>query len=404
MSLHFSIINLSTTHQHQLSNFLSELDSANELQVWCKAYPPMASNWCGKISLPGDQFIEDVNITDPTLPGLCDQLGSTLEFLSLVEIFKLPAVMILRTGCSVWTHNDTTQNWFSDKLISSRLSSVPNAQAGIGILARGDSPRDNSQSTITEVLFSMIEEPANEFRVQATFLCSSKLEANLQDNDTNEEVTVVLGGPPAAGNENNSQNIFDLAQEQRRRTSGRGGVGVAAAAAFMSPRPSTPASGVENQRRIAPVEGSSLRRKYEAAHTTSPISSIERFPNSMFFQTQDSLPASQSQTILSQEESSALETANREMISRIVMAGMRLYGHQQRRKGEITQEDLPNEIDATGGSPQDEYKLIYHQTYKATIFALRTSIRSVSLQAHIERVREIVDNLLSLFCSQQLPG
>jgi hypothetical protein len=50
----------------------------------------------------------------------------------------------------------------------------------------------------------------------------------------------------------------------------------------------------------------------------------------------------------------------------------------------------------------EEYKLIYHQTYKAAVFAFRRNIQSTNLYAEPEKLRDTVDELLALFCGDPL--
>ncbi|KAJ9622487.1 hypothetical protein H2203_006712 [Taxawa tesnikishii (nom. ined.)] len=47
----------------------------------------------------------------------------------------------------------------------------------------------------------------------------------------------------------------------------------------------------------------------------------------------------------------------------------------------------------------DEYRLIYHQTYKGACFTFRTRMGEEPLQPWSDKVRETVDRLLALFCS-----
>jgi hypothetical protein len=58
------------------------------------------------------------------------------------------------------------------------------------------------------------------------------------------------------------------------------------------------------------------------------------------------------------------------------MAGMRLYGLQSRKKTERSQ-GSPIVLDETAPgaiSQDDEYKLVYHQTYKGAVFAFVSNI------------------------------
>ncbi|KAI9685618.1 MAG: hypothetical protein M1822_004476 [Bathelium mastoideum] len=109
---------------------------------------------------------------------------------------------------------------------------------------------------------------------------------------------------------------------------------------------------------------------------------------------------------------SLLEERNKETISRVVMAGMRLYGlsyrtrrSESRRQSvapdaqpENGRDGLPNPVEA------DSYKLVYHQTYKSAVFAFRQYLRDEMLHTQMERVREVVDRLLAVFCCDPLEG
>ena len=106
---------------------------------------------------------------------------------------------------------------------------------------------------------------------------------------------------------------------------------------------------------------------------------------------------------------STIEQDNRNALSRIVMAGMRMYGLSQRKKSSRSRAGselpLPNtEPPQAQAEEEDEYKLVYHQTYKAAAFAVRRQIGSMVLGQTV--LRDIVDRLLAIFCSDPLgdPG
>ncbi|KAH0558526.1 hypothetical protein GP486_004814 [Trichoglossum hirsutum] len=67
-----------------------------------------------------------------------------------------------------------------------------------------------------------------------------------------------------------------------------------------------------------------------------------------------------------------VDMRNKELLSRIVMAGMRMYGLQQQRKASKSR-DVPEGSASIGSHTTletDEYKLVYHQTFKGACFAL----------------------------------
>lgn len=84
-----------------------------------------------------------------------------------------------------------------------------------------------------------------------------------------------------------------------------------------------------------------------------------------------------------------IEQQNRSALSRIVMTGMRIYGLQQKKGREASRPD-----------DDDEYKLIYHQTFKGALFAFRTYISSKLINQ--EAMRDTVDRLLVIFCNDPL--
>ena len=72
------------------------------------------------------------------------------------------------------------------------------------------------------------------------------------------------------------------------------------------------------------------------------------------------------------------EARNKQSVSRIVMAGLRMHGLQQEKRvtalhkagsGESKPSSLPEQEDGREDTENSEFKSVYHQTYKATLFA-----------------------------------
>ncbi|KAL8697314.1 MAG: hypothetical protein Q9201_007179 [Fulgogasparrea decipioides] len=96
-----------------------------------------------------------------------------------------------------------------------------------------------------------------------------------------------------------------------------------------------------------------------------------------------------------------IEKQNKGALSRIIMAGMRMYGYQQQRKKPISgASDSQCQISATTTADQDEYKAIYHQTFKAASFVFRESWMERALGQ--EALRDTVDVFLNKFCQDPL--
>jgi hypothetical protein len=105
---------------------------------------------------------------------------------------------------------------------------------------------------------------------------------------------------------------------------------------------------------------------------------------------------------------------NKNALSRLIMAGMRMYGLQQRKKptastGSRAASETPSTNAPTAstcqpqpGQPKDEdqYKLVYHQTLKAASFALRAHMSRTAIGQ--DAMRDTVDRLLAIFCTDPL--
>ena len=103
---------------------------------------------------------------------------------------------------------------------------------------------------------------------------------------------------------------------------------------------------------------------------------------------------------LPSQNANAMERQNKSLISRIIMAGMRMYGLKQ-RKNIVQRTDSITEDGSAALSNKneelEEYKLVYHQTLKAAIFAFRRQICRRVLTA--DDLQDNIDRLLAMFCS-----
>ena len=107
----------------------------------------------------------------------------------------------------------------------------------------------------------------------------------------------------------------------------------------------------------------------------------------------------------------AIEAKNKDIISRIVMAGMRLYGLSQsktRRKPRTSSGaaspalDVDFEEQDAERKQDEEYKLVYHQVFKGVCFSFRSHIAAKALQVHSEALQEAADKLLAMYCTDPL--
>ncbi|MCJ1312059.1 hypothetical protein MMC25_005733 [Agyrium rufum] len=106
------------------------------------------------------------------------------------------------------------------------------------------------------------------------------------------------------------------------------------------------------------------------------------------------------------EEGNPVEQQNRQALTKIVMAGLRLYGYSSKRdpsQGGSGTDRSQNTADSQGQkrtADDDEYKLLYHQTFKAAAFAFRRHLASTLIGNAV--LREMVDRLLEVFCNDPI--
>lgn len=104
-------------------------------------------------------------------------------------------------------------------------------------------------------------------------------------------------------------------------------------------------------------------------------------------------------------EDSTIEQQNKSALTRIVLTGMRIYGLQPRKKSlksrvEPEMEESPFIESGRPEEEEDDYKLIYHQTFKAASFTFRTHMSLEIINQQV--LRDVVDSLLVIFCNDPL--
>lgn len=220
-----------------------------------------------------------------------------------------------------------------------------------------------------------------------------------QGSSVEEEV---INKPPVR-KRRSAADAFDEASERRRKARRSGGEGVIAAAA---PKMESQLPTLKHRRSVSntqpvPLQTRPLSRSPSIASSRPPTSVGQPAKKSSLSQVQSTV------------EQNAIETKNKELISRTVMAGMRLYGLSQsksrsKRKAESTAPspaiDASFEDLETERRNDEEFKLIYHQVYKGTCFAFRASMGTQALQPFAEQVRETADKLLAIFYGDPLVG
>ena len=215
--------------------------------------------------------------------------------------------------------------------------------------------------------------------------------------------------------------VFDEATHQRRKSKGRGGERISRAMAenANSQQPQKLVDTCAQQQRTADIEQTAddvepMNPRRKSLSRASSIMSLPNFedprPNtsrrgtfvagkrSSLSRVESVASSSLEIPLLAEHSDNSFEALNKATLARIVMAGMRMYGLQQQKKTKPTQ---PSSLD-TGDLLDDheDYKAIYHQTFKAASFTFRTHF--VSGLVSQDAVREVVDRLLSIFCRDPL--
>jgi hypothetical protein len=194
--------------------------------------------------------------------------------------------------------------------------------------------------------------------------------------------------------------VFDQATETRKQARRKGGQGVAAAASridevntLIGQKKVKAAVKVEVTGNAKVIEKNvdlqNLQSKFDQAKPDNSIegSASRRLLSRSPSMSSDIRPLSRKGFIdgtkrssLSQTtnvfETATVEARNKETISRFVMAGMRLYGLQQRKKlghsrrvSQITPVAAAANTSTEDSANDEEYKSIYHQTFRGVVFA-----------------------------------
>ncbi|KAH7392937.1 hypothetical protein BKA66DRAFT_316643 [Pyrenochaeta sp. MPI-SDFR-AT-0127] len=425
----------------------------------------MADVWNGHILLPDGNLIKDIGLTSHTVASALAPPATRLRFLSTVDTAKIPLYLAVGPSLDVWTTCEATEAWFESILLSkpSALTgtsgNVPanewwnlaRSQSPIGILVQVHNEDEKAQSPrVTEILFygsiaapttgelptppssspqlsNVLVERLPELRVHALPLSSHLLHHHKVEplvDGTAHFLPPLHNSQPTPTSPKRTRDIFEEATIANKKARGRGGTGVAAAAARASDsqQPYAHRKSLSIDTKALPFPdsrppsaNSALSRPNSRQLSRSPSISSDIRPLS-----RKGLPEahikrstlSQVATLSLQPEEPTTETRNKEALSRVVMAAMRMHGLQQRKKnrsrrasvapGIEESPQLSEEAAAEEAAKDDEYKLIYHQTYKGAALALRKHMSKNPLHAQPDRLRDLVEKLLTIFLSDPL--
>lgn len=342
-----------------------------------------------------------------------------LQYLAVVDISRIPLHLVVGPPTRVTTSSPDTASWFNAILLQSERREAAwwdsaRVDSPLGVLVAADGGNFDpvpGSPRVTELLFyaskhvrlsqgthpDSTEEPTAASSVTPELeLFVIPLSSGLPSPDpgptppassrsselveavflpTREHIASEVINLPPVRKRKDVNDALDEATERRKKAHRKGGAGVAAAAAvrsdtFLPPLShSRTGSGSISQphpplSRSVSVASSRPTTAREASEASAKRSALSRVQS------------------LSGSNEDSIETKNKDLITRIVMAGMRLFGYSRRK--------------------DEEYKLLYHQVFKGTCFAFRHSLPLTSLQPHTESIRETVDKLLSIFCTDPL--
>lgn len=238
--------------------------------------------------------------------------------------------------------------------------------------------------------------------IEPTFLP----QASSKSTDSRE----IINRPPVRKRRNVNE-AFDEATERQRKARRKGGESVAAAAAMhVKSEDSLPT--LKHRRSVSnnqiPLQSRPLSRSSSVA-SARPTGLREASLSAV------SKPSGLSRTesisgALESHVEVTVEQKNKDLVSKMVMTGMRLFGlHQSKSRKSRTNSAAPSpavdvsfeEVEAEKKN-DEEFKLTYHQVYKGTCFAMRQHIPTLALQPHTEALRDTVDKLLAVFCNDPL--
>ncbi|KAI6889304.1 hypothetical protein KC360_g4437 [Hortaea werneckii] len=415
----------------------------------------MLSQSIVNITLENGDKIADITLSCSsavTLPERC-----TLHFTSLVDVSRVPLCLIVGPPFDVTTTNLASQQWFSHHLLCNPSCSEgeqpwwqkARSASPIGILAsvRTSSngptlspakpseilfyaaapsdlvprpPTPPSSSPATGSLITTDQDLLSAFRVHALPLSSEKslvatdtpphspvgehdsVPAIFLHDKAGEEAEVI--NLPPVRKRRTVNDTFEDAAERRQKARRLGGSSIAAAAAVKTDTAGSyptfshrrSVSGSSNHAVPAPNRPASRGSSVASSRPTTARAASEVPKRS-------SLARVESATGTDVEDTT--EIRNKDLISRVVMAGMRLHGLSQSKRKKAKGSTIAAQSFEQGETDRlndEEFKLVYHQVYKGTQFAFRQHIEQSTLQPHADALREVVDRLLILFCTNPL--
>jgi hypothetical protein len=225
--------------------------------------------------------------------------------------------------------------------------------------------------------------------------------------------------------------VFDQAAERRKGVRRRGGESVAALASKIDsanvlkpykklkapPKAQTSTQVVQGvyDHSAKPVTEDDAHPNFHRRHSRSESISSDIRPGSRkgnSFAPVKRSSLSRISSFNNEDPVCSAEERNKAAISRVVMVGMRLHGYEQTTKSAASVNGLksptadstePHLDNIQDEKARGEYKLVYHQAYRATICTFRRHMQNEDLHLHkVTSIQETVDKLLAILCTDPL--
>lgn len=360
---------------------------------------------------------------------------TSLRFLSTVDPARIPLYLAIGPSLDVWTTSEETEAWFESiffnepeafdartkHVSTTKWWDLARSQSPIGVLVQVQNDIEISEKPcVTEILFygtiaacaksalptppssspeHLHGEPLPALKVHALPLSSHLLRDDIGNLDVPVEpqflptTHISHTSPPSP---KRGRDIFEEATIASKKARGRGGQGVAAAAArgldsqqrythrksFSNDTKPIPAS----ESRPGSAHGNLNRSTSRQLSRSSSVTSEVRPSSRKGVLNTESKRSNLSQvvTVPLHFEEPTTESRNKDALSKVVMAAMRMHGLQQRKKNRSRRASVATGVDeasslnegaaAEDAAKDEEYKLIYHQTYKGAALALVSTI------------------------------
>ncbi|KAL6707099.1 hypothetical protein ACN47E_004851 [Coniothyrium glycines] len=420
----------------------------------------MAEVWSGDIVLPDGGAVRNVGLSSSHVAAPSSLRATSLRFLATVETARIPLYLAAGPSLDVWTWSKATEAWFESMLLSKPATSSHSAvsnewwtlarcQSPLGVLVQVQNEGPvSTPPVVTELLiYGTIANPSSpssidlptppssspqhlneageqlpELRIHALPLSSHLLHDGTLEIHVDEDARFLADAhqvQPIPQSPKRRRDIFEEATIASKKAKSRGGHGIAAAAA----------RGNDSQQLYVHRKSLSIDTKPCPVADSQPLSATGARPRANSRQlsrspsvTSDNRPLSrkglpdahgrrsnlsQVATIPVQSEEPTTESRNKDALSKVVMAAMRMHGMQQRKKNRSRRASiapgvsdgmpLSGEMAVEDASKDEEYKVIYHQTYKGAALALRKHMSEKPLHAQPDRMRDLVEKFLTLF-------